>query len=206
MSILPDLIDGASVETSAAPAHTSRSRYFHDDPAIVEARSGSTPGQHRLAQHLNTTLHDVGAVLHCRRAHGAARTIDHIVVSPTGIWVIDAQALVGVVEAREVRTGNMVTNRLFVSGQDQTQLAHDVAAHVGTVRRALEPIGFGGAPVSSSVCFTDADWPFFATPFQVDGVWVTWSKRLGELVVAEPLFSGEAIGLVTDQLVDALAS
>ena len=207
---MPDVVETGAAEIVdaevdvAAGAPEQPSAFLQDDPAVVEARDDSSPGEQRLAGHLNATLHDVGAVFHGRRPVGAARRIDHIVVGPTGIWVINAQSLLGVVEAREVRVGTTVTNRLFVSGNDETALAHDAAAHVGAVRRALEPIGFGGAPVSSSLCFTDADWPFFAAPFQVDGVWITWTKRLGELVVAEPLFSNEAIALVSDQLAATL--
>jgi hypothetical protein len=40
----------------------------------------------------------------------------------------------------------------------------------------------GGIPlmVTPVLCFVDAEWSLFAHPFQLGGVWVEWSKSLGE--------------------------
>lgn len=42
-----------------------------------------------------TDLPDTFRVLHDRRIRGAQTNIDHIVIGPTGIWVIDAKRYVG---------------------------------------------------------------------------------------------------------------
>jgi|GEM_PF-6963233 len=175
-------------------------RFTIDDPEASATFAAATEGQRRLAFHLNDTMHDTAAVLHSRSLPGTRLSIDHIVVGPTGVWVIDTRSGAGTVEPRDLVVQGLRTHKLYISGVDDSPLVDELEWQVAAIRRALEPVGFGGAPVSSALCFTDADWPFFAKPFQVRGVWVTWAKRLSELMLADEMFSSDAIGVVTEQL------
>ncbi len=61
-------------------------------------------------------------------------------------------------------------------------MADGMGWQVDAVRSALD-----GAvvPVHAAVCFIEAEWKLFAQPFQHEGVWVTWAKKLAEMI-AQP--------------------
>jgi Nuclease-related domain len=62
------------------------------------------------------------SVLHDRRIPGSRANIDHIVVAPCGVFVIDAKNYKGRVEKRD-RGGFFSTDcRLYVGGRDKTPL------------------------------------------------------------------------------------
>jgi hypothetical protein len=38
-------------------------------------------------------------------------------------------------------------------------------------------------PVHAALCFVNSEWGWFAKPFSLNGVWVTWAQKLTELVL-----------------------
>jgi len=67
------------------------------------------------------------SVLHDRRIPGARANVDHIVVAPWGVFVIDAKNYKGRVEKRD-RGGFFSTDyRLYVGGRDKTALVAGMA-------------------------------------------------------------------------------
>jgi hypothetical protein len=62
--------------------------------------------------------------LHDRRIPGSRANIDHVVVAPSGVWVIDAKLYQGKVERR---TSGPIWRRelsVFVGGRDRTKVIH----------------------------------------------------------------------------------
>jgi hypothetical protein len=113
---------------------------------------------------------------------GTRGNIDHIVVAGSGVWVIDAKSWTGLVEHRNVGGWLRPDFRLFVDRRDQTKLARGLTWQVAAVQKVLAG---RDVPVFAALCFTDAEWRLFAKPFQHDGVWVTWPRKLVELI-SEP--------------------
>ena len=60
--------------------------------------------------------------------------------------------------------------------------AHLDALHVA-VEAALAQEGLDLVPVHAALCFTNAEWGWFAKPFSLNGVWVKWATKLTELVL-----------------------
>ena len=108
--------------------------------------------------------------------------IDHIAVAASGAWVIGTKKYKGRVERRNVGGWFKTDLRLYVGGRDQTKLADAVALQIDAVRDAL---GAAEVPIHATLCFVEADWGFFPKPFRQNGVRVTWSKKLAEMI-AEP--------------------
>ena len=104
-------------------------------------------------------------------------------MAPSGVWVIDSRECSGRVERRDVGGWFNVDERLYVSGHDRTGLVDEVDRQVMAVERALAKEGLDLVPVHAALCFVNSEWGWFAKPFSLNGVWVTWADKLAELVL-----------------------
>jgi hypothetical protein len=159
--------------------------------------SGSTD---RLGDVLDRELAGVAVVLHDGRVPASRATVDHVVVGPGGVWIVEANRSTGRVERRSPDGRRASDVRLFVDGRDQTKLAGSVAPHVATIRAMLDPIGFGEAPLHAVVCFTSADWGWFARPFRVLGTTVTSPAGLVQAVRADGNWNHNVIDIIAGHL------
>jgi hypothetical protein len=123
-------------------------------------------------------------LLHDRRMPRFQANIDHIAVTPNGIWVIDAKRYTGRV-AKIDRGGWLRTDyRLTVGGKDRTKKVDGVHGQVKQVRTAVAGSPFAAVPIHGALCFIEADWALFAKPFAIDGVLVAWGEAIRERLVA----------------------
>jgi hypothetical protein len=142
-------------------------------------------------------------LLNDRRVPGSRANIDHLVIASSGVWVIDAKNYRGIVEQRD-RGGWFKTDlRLYVGGRDRTKLASGLSWQIETVRTALDEME---VPVTGVLCFTDAEWRFFAKPFTQDEVWVTWPRNLIEMIDAPGPLSLEEVRATSNLLATSLPS
>jgi hypothetical protein len=137
----------------------------------------------QLSTHLQTRLHNRAVVLDDRRVPGSRAAVDHIVVAPSGVWVIAARDDTGKVERRDIGGWFKVDERLFVDGKDHSHLVDDLDRHVIAVEEMLSSAGLGSVPVHAALCFVNSAWGWFPKPFAMSGVWVAWPDKLTELVL-----------------------
>jgi hypothetical protein len=120
-------------------------------------------------------------MLHDRRIPASRANIDHIAVTPSGIYVIDAKRYRGRRPHLQVEGGlfRPRTERLLVGTRDSTKLVAGVHKQVQVVSRALDHLAAGRPvpPVTGVLCFVDADWPLIGGAFTIDGVLVEWPKK-----------------------------
>lgn len=132
--------------------------------------------------------------LHDRRIPRSKANIDHIVVAPSGVYVIDAKRYSGRVERRNVGSLIRPNQRLFVGRRDCTKLAESVVRQARLVKDELDddqPAVFAG------LCFVEAEWSMFAKPFHLGSAWVGWPKAMTKWVAQEgTLGEGEIAGIV----------
>lgn len=133
-----------------------------------------------LAKAMRQALGDQVLPLHDRLIPGTRANIDHIWLTPRGVWVVDAKAYTGKVERREVGPLWRTDNKLFVGGRNRTKLANSVLRQVAAVVAALKPAAeFRGIDVHAALCFLGSDWGLLDRPFQVAGnVWVMDPRAL----------------------------
>jgi hypothetical protein len=136
-----------------------------------------------LSAMLQTRLQSRAIVLDDRRVPGVHRPIDHIVVAPSGVWVVDANDNDGRVERRDVGGWFKVDERLYVGGKDHSHLVDDVDRSVIAVEEMLASAGLGSVPVHAALCFINTTWGWFPKPFALAGVWVAWPDKLTDLVL-----------------------
>lgn len=144
-------------------------------------------------------------IIHDRRIPESSANIDHIVVAPTGVHVIDTKKWSGRVEPR--RLGS-VFNRgpveLFVGGRNRTGYAVAMDSQVAAVGQVLYRCGQPGIPVRASLAITGAQWGWPAKPFAVGDVWVGWPKELDRRLTRPGPFTPEQIHWLGWTLVESL--
>lgn len=158
-----------------------------DDPASTRVWSRGAVGEERVGKHLEDARPRGIEVLHDCRIPRSRANIDHLVIGPTGVWVVDAKRYVdGKVERRDVGGWRQVDHRLYVRGRDQSRLIDGVVKQVGLVAQALTGTTHAEVPVHGALCFVDVQVGWFAKPFTIDGVLVTWRRELLVPILGKP--------------------
>lgn len=150
-----------------------------DEPQSTKAWAQGSVGEQRVGARLDELTALGAVVLHDRRIPGTKANIDHIVVAPSGVWIVDAKNYRGDVGRRDVGGWFRTDVRLYVGRRDCTKLIAGMAKQVAAVQRALDGASIPTRPV---LCFTEAEWSLFAKPFELDGVLIIWPKSLIKVI------------------------
>jgi len=152
-------------------------KFLSDDPRSITVWAQGSKGERILAEHMSQALGDRAVLLHDRRVPGDRRNIDHLVVAASGVWVIDTKRWSGLVELRDVGGWFRVDRRLYVKGRDRTEAVDGMAWQVEAVKAVLGGIAID-VPLHGALCFVEAEWKWFAKPFELKGVGVSGPKSL----------------------------
>lgn len=146
---------------------------FEEDQSIKAWQTGAI-GEEQLGRSLDRLVEDGVVTLHDRGVPGTRANIDHLAITPAGVWVIDAKKYQGR-PTLEVEGGLLRprVEKLTVAGRDRTRLVDGVLHQVEVVRGVVPEV-----PVHGVLCFIDADWPLVGGSFVAGGVRVLWPKRL----------------------------
>jgi nuclease-like protein len=126
------------------------------------------------------------AVLHDRRVPGTRGNLDHIVVAPAGVFVVDAKHYAGLIRIRDRGSIFNRDERLYVGSRDCSRLAENMAWQVDAVRDVVNSIPDGGSiPVQAVLCFVDGEWPLIGPPDSYKGVRLHGPRSIKRLL-AEP--------------------
>lgn len=174
-----------------------------DDPHSTAAWANGANGERALGKLLDPLRDEGLAVLHDRRIPRSKANIDHLVVAPWGVFVVDAKNYKGRVETRD-RGGFFSTDyRLYVGGRDKTALVAGMTKQAQAVRAALDDED-ASLQICRTICFVDADWSLFARPIEIEGVHVLWPRALGKLIRTEGSLSPDEIARIAGKLALAL--
>lgn len=166
----------------------------------TKAWSVGAEGERRVADALGN-IPDI-EVLHDRLVpKGGAANIDHIVVGPAGVFVIDAKNYSGELAVRDVGRWTVSDLRLFVAGRDRTGLTDGVLKQALAVRSALGR-EWSEVPVTGVLCFVKCSWAR-KTVKNVNGVTVLWPEALHTHVRPKGAFT-EDVASIAAQLRTAL--
>lgn len=138
-------------------------------------------GEERLGARLDLLAGEGIAVLHDRRIPGSKANIDHIAITPSGIWVIDAKRYKGRPELK-VEGGLLRprTETLLVGRRDCTKLVDGVFKQIEILCAHAPDL-----PITGALCFVEADWPLIGGFFATRGVHVVSPRRLAKLLAQE---------------------
>ena len=157
-----------------------------DDPQSTRAWASGAAGERRFGAAM-AELGDTVIALHDRRVPRSRANIDHIVVGPSGVFVVDAKRYKDAsINIR--RSGGLfspVREQLMVGGRDKTKLVEAMTWQVDAVRTALNgKPEFTEAPVVAALCFIDGQFPLFGT-LTVRGVEIRGLRGIAKLVTRD---------------------
>ena len=133
-------------------------------------------------------------VLHDRRIPGRRMNIDHLAVTPNGVWVIDTKNHKGKVKVRKPLFGKA---KLLIRGRDCSKLADGLAQQVAVVAAVVGD----DARVRGAFCFTRADLPVFRT-LKFRDYPLLYRKRLAKRLGAEGPLNGEDVQKMAELLAE----
>jgi hypothetical protein len=137
-----------------------------DEPQSTRAWAAGARGEEKLAEAI-----DGFTVLHDRRVPGTRGNIDHVVVAPAGVFVVDAKHYEGRIEIRNHGWFLRPDERLHVGRRDCSALADNMGWQVAAVEKALLAAGVEPMPpITPVLCFVDGDWPLISPPDVFRGV------------------------------------
>lgn len=135
-------------------------------------------GERLLGEKLGTLASPKLAIIHDTKVPGTRANIDHVAVTPGGVWAIDPKRYKGRIEKRV--EGGLIRERkemLFVGNRNRTKLVEGLHMQ----QRRLQEI-VPGVPVRMAIVFVDGDWPLIRPDFVVDDVKVVRPKKLYKLL------------------------
>ena len=179
-------------------AHPKIGRFLlavFDDPQTTRAWSSGAVGEQLLGETLAAIASPSLRVLHDRRIPRTTANIDHLVVCPTGVFVIDSKHYRSGGPELRIEGGlfRPRTELLYVAGRERTGLVEGMHKQLGLVRSVLADVP--EVPVRGVLCFVRAEWPLIGGSFTVRDVAVLWPKKLKALLT-------EPGSLDTDRIAD----
>jgi Nuclease-related domain len=160
------------------------------EPQSTRAWAKGAVGEAKLAAALDRVPGAV--VLHDRSVPGTRGNIDHLVIAPAGLFVVDAKYYEGRLRIRDRGGLFRTNNRLYVCGRDCSKLAENMGWQVKAVETLLASVEVA-MPVTPVLCFIDVDWPLLFAPSSFRGVRLDDPKSLRKLITATPALDAAAI-------------
>ena len=167
------------------------------EPQSTRAWERGSIGEQKLAEAL-VGIDDL-VVLHDRRVRGTRGNIDHIVIAPAGVFVIDAKRYQGLIRIRD-RGGLFSSDaRLYVGSRDCSALATSMDWQVSAVRDALASAGseLRGVAVTPVLCFVDGEWPLLLPPVSYRGVRLEGKRSIKKLVSGSRILNRDQIDRIS---------
>jgi len=163
-------------------------------------------GEGRVGQALEEARASGLEVIHGVLTEPGLAPIDHLVIAVNGVWVVDAvDQLTGKLERRDEGDWFTADPRLHIGGEDHTPLIAAVRDKVDAVARLLARSDFTDIPVRGVVCFGSVQPGWITEPFVLDGVAVTWRRKLVEplldpILIDQPSRNALLQQIVADQV------
>jgi hypothetical protein len=156
-------------------------KFLVDEPQQITAWATGSEGERLLAESLMRRLGQHAMPLLDRKVPGTRGNIDLLFIASSGVWVIDAKKYRGPVERRDKGGPFKTEYHLYINRRDRTTLIDGLGWQLNAVRTAL--VG-SDPPIYAVLCLVDAEWKFFAKPFQLNSVWVSPARGLAEMIAA----------------------
>jgi hypothetical protein len=171
---------------------------WREEPQSNRAWARGAAGERGVGRWLDKISRPDVIVLHDHRIPKSRSNIDHIVVGPRGVFVIDAKSYKGRVAKRDKGGRLRADIRLYVGSRDCSRLIKGMAKQVAAVEDvAGDLVAEARAPITPMLCFLDAEWGIFSNGLLIDGVPVVWPRRAIKMVAER--------GHLTPEQVEGLA-
>jgi hypothetical protein len=172
------------------------------EPQSTRAWAIGAAGEEKLARALEGV--EGLQILHDRRVPGTKGNVDHILIAPAGVFVVDAKQYEGRIEIRNRGWFLRPDYRLYVGGRDRSALADGLGWQVEAVVRVLGASGVDPLLITPVLCFIDGDWPLIGRPTSYRGVRLEGTQSIRKLLVQSEDLDQSEITRLTRMLATAL--
>ena len=178
-------------------------RAVSSEPRSTRAWAIGAAGEEKLAAEL-AKVPEL-RILNDRRVPGTRGNIDHMVIAPAGVFVVDAKAHKGRIEIRD-RGGFFRTDyRLTVGGRDCSSLADGMSWQVEAVVTVLRNCGADPVPaVTPVLCFLEVEWPLFRAPDSFHNVRIESARSLARVLTSTSVLTVTQADELAAQLSESL--
>lgn len=147
-------------------------------PSMTEVawRKGAS-GEEFAGRRLDTLRGEGLSVIHDVPLPGSRANIDHLVVSPHGVFTVETKTYKGRLAVR--RRGS----ELRINGRKRSHLLDQARRQASAVDAALSSAGMGHVPVTPVLCFVGTHLPWL-TPSSAGGVALTTVRRLRRVLLS----------------------
>ncbi|HUY43090.1 MAG TPA: nuclease-related domain-containing protein [Acidimicrobiales bacterium] len=173
------------------------------DPKWVKGAAG----EYITDRALHRVLNEGVEILTDRLVPGTKYNIDHVVIAPSGVWIIDSKNWAGKIEykAQSLLSMNM---RLIVGGKDRTS---EVEAMYKQIIPVAQEIVDSSVPLNAAMTFVDGDWSLTSLPrllankpYRHLDVWITPLRPLAKMINEPGPLEPAAVQQLASQLNAAL--
>jgi hypothetical protein len=171
---------------------------LREPPAHERRWARGAGGEELVAAALDDGCRPEVAVLHDRGVPRSRANIDHIAITPSGVWVIDTKRYKGKVEVAKPLIGSA---KLKVAGRDQTRLVAGLHKQVELAAAVVRSV-LTDVPVRGAFCFVQGELPLVRT-LSINGYPLLHRRSLRKRLNADGPLSVEGIAAVTDALARA---
>lgn len=165
---------------------------FADEPQSIRAWGLGAKGEELLGAALAKVPGLV--VLNDRRVEGTRGNIDHLVVAPAGVFVVDAKFYQGLIEVVDKGGWFRTDLRLTVGGRNRSNLTENMGWQLKAVNNALMDSGVDPLPpVTAVLCFVNGSWPIYRAPKSFEGVLLESDRSIARVLAAPVLLDEQQI-------------
>lgn len=157
-------------------------------PSSTQVWLKGAAGERRVADVIDALAPQDVYALHDRGVPRSRANIDHVAITASGVYVVDAKNYPRATLAvrREGGWGRPVQETLLVRGRQRNDLLAGLARQLFSVEEALHANpGLAQVPVHGVLCFVGANWPLFPLTMSVAGIPVVGPKDLRRQLLAE---------------------
>lgn len=174
------------------------------EPPSTRAWERGSIGEQKLAEALAGI--DSLITLHDRKARKTRGNIDHILVGPAGVFVVDAKLYEGLIQIRDRGGLFKRDERLYVGSRDCSHLATNMKWQIAEVRDALVSTGIDLAvvPVIPVLCFVDGEWPLLLPPESYRGVRLEGKRSIKKLIGGRQVLDKDQVERIARSLAGVL--
>lgn len=164
-------------------------------------RKGAS-GERRVGRRLEALVNQGVHVLHDVAMPGSRANIDHVAVTPSGVFTIETKSYTGKLEVRSR------SSELWIAGRNRSALLDQARRQSEVIRETLARSGKPEVPVTPVLCFVGTELPLLFPPKQVNGVLICTRKSLSKRLVQKRLstLSSDEVGRIAGILYDAVGT
>lgn len=164
-------------------------------------RKGAS-GERRVGRALDALANQGVEMLHDVAMPGSRANIDHVAVTPSGVFTIETKTYTGKLEVRAR------SSELWIAGGNRSTLLDQARRQSDVIRETLARAGNPEVRVTPVLCFVETELPLLFPPKQVNGVLICTRRSLSKRIIQKRLSTlrSDEVKRIAGILHDALGS